>query len=85
MRLGWLSTGRDPAARNLLADIVGRAQVDQIPLQIAAVFCDREPGESEESDLFLALAHDLGLTSVVLSSAAGWLDASHQACGGQCP
>ena len=55
MRIGWLSTGRDQAACNLLADIVARAQQDDIPLHIAAVFCDREPGEAPESDGFLEL------------------------------
>jgi phosphoribosylglycinamide formyltransferase-1 len=72
VNIGWLSTGRDPAARNLLADIVGRAGLDEIPLDIKVVFCDREPGESAESDLFLALADDLGFSSVCLSSARSW-------------
>ena len=56
MRIGWLSTGRDQAACNLLADIVARAREESIPLDIATVFCDREPGESPESDRFLELA-----------------------------
>ena len=72
MNIGWLSTGRDLAARNLLADIVGRAELDDIPLNIPVVFCDREPGESAESDLFLALADDLGFSRVCLSSAHSW-------------
>jgi phosphoribosylglycinamide formyltransferase-1 len=72
VNIGWLSTGRDAAARNLLADIVGRAGLDEIPLNIKVVFCDREPGEDAESDLFLALADDLGFSSVCLSSARSW-------------
>jgi phosphoribosylglycinamide formyltransferase-1 len=72
VNIGWLSSGRDPAARNLLADVVGRAGLDEIPLDIRVVFCDREPGESEESDLFLELADDLGFTTVSLSSARSW-------------
>ena len=72
MRIGWLSTGRDPAARDLLAETVGRAQRDEVALDIGAVFCDREPGESEESDLFLALARDLNIKTVTLSSAHSW-------------
>jgi phosphoribosylglycinamide formyltransferase-1 len=72
VNIGWLSSGRDPAARNLLADIVGRAGLDEIPLDIKVVFCDREPGESEESDLFLELADDLGFSTVSLSSARSW-------------
>ena len=61
MRIGWLSTGRDQAACNLLADVVARAQQDDIPLDIAAVFCDREPGEAPESDRFLELVERLDL------------------------
>jgi phosphoribosylglycinamide formyltransferase-1 len=72
VNIGWLSSGRDPAARNLLADVVGRAGLDEIPLDIRVVFCDREPGESEESDLFLELADDLGFSTVSLSSARSW-------------
>ena len=72
MRIGWLSTGRDQAACNLLADVVARAQQDDIPLDIAAVFCDREPGEAPESDRFIALVERLDLSLVTLSSAASW-------------
>ncbi len=72
MKIGWLSTGRDQAACNLLADIVARAQQDGIELTIAAVFCDREPGESPESDRFLELVERLDFRAVTLSSAASW-------------
>ena len=72
MRIGWLSTGRDQAACNLLADVVARAQQDDVPLDIAAVFCDREPGEAPESDRFVELVERLDLPLVTLSSAASW-------------
>lgn len=72
MRIGWLSSGRDQAACNLLADVVARAQQDDIPLKIAAVFCDREKGEAPESDRFLELVERLDFPLVTLSSAASW-------------
>jgi len=72
VRIGWLSTGRDQAACNLLADVVARAQQDDIPLDVAAVFCDREPGEAPESDRFIELVQRLGFPLVTLSSAASW-------------
>jgi len=72
VRIGWLSTGRDQAACNLLADVVARAQQDDVPLDIAAVFCDREPGEAPESDRFIELVERLDLPLVTLSSAASW-------------
>ena len=79
LRLGWLSTGRDPAARNLLTEVVERASRDGLPLRIEAVFCDRARGESPESDLFLDLVQTLGFPLVSLSSAASWQDAHR--CG----
>ena len=74
MRIGWLSTGRDQAACNLLADIVARAQHDEVPLDIGAVFCDRERSEAPESDRFLDLVDRLGLPAVTLSSRASWAE-----------
>jgi phosphoribosylglycinamide formyltransferase-1 len=72
MRVGWLSSGRDPASRNLLAEIVARAAADEIGLQIGAVFCDRERGESGQSDAFHELVADLGFPIVARSSARSW-------------
>ncbi len=75
MRIGWLSTGRDQAACNLLSDVVARAQQDDVPLDIGAVFCDRERGEAPESDRFLDLVDRLGIPAVTLSSRASWAEA----------
>jgi phosphoribosylglycinamide formyltransferase 1 len=72
VRIGWLSSGRDAAACTLLAEVAGRARREGLNLDIAVVFCDRERGEQPQSDAFLDLARDLGLTSVTLSSAASW-------------
>ena len=72
MRIGWLSTGRDQAAVNLLTDVVARAQQDGLPLELGAVFSDRERGEAPESDRFLDLVERLDVPLVTLSSAASW-------------
>jgi phosphoribosylglycinamide formyltransferase 1 len=72
MRIGWLSSGRDAAARTLLAEVVGRARRDGLDLDIAVVFCDHARGEQAESDAFLDLVAELGLTAVERSSAASW-------------
>jgi len=71
-RLGWLSTGRDPAACALLTETLRRAHRDSLPLQVAVVACDRTRGEHEESDRFLDLAGEFGLPLETLSSAASW-------------
>ena len=52
-QLGWFSTGRDKAARDLLETAWDSIQSGEIKAEIAFVFCSREPGESPESDLFL--------------------------------
>jgi phosphoribosylglycinamide formyltransferase-1 len=75
VKIGWLSTGRDQAAGNLLSDVVARAQRDEVPLEIGAVFSDRERGEAPESDRFLDLAERLGYPVVTLSSRASWAEA----------
>ena len=75
MKIGWLSTGRDQAACNLLSDVVARAQRDDVPMEIGAVFSDRERGEAPESDRFLDLAERLGFPVVTLSSRASWVEA----------
>ncbi|HUK78535.1 MAG TPA: formyltransferase family protein [Thermoleophilia bacterium] len=72
MRIGWLSSGRDPAARALLSEVLRRARRDGIDLDVAVVFCDRERGEGPESDAFLDLAGELRLPTVTLSSATSW-------------
>lgn len=72
MRIGWLSTGRDPAASNLLAEVVARVARDDVDLEIAVVFCDRERGEAAASDAFLDLVERLGLRALSVSSAASW-------------
>jgi len=75
MRVGWLSSGRDQAAGNLLSDVLARAQQDDVPLEIGAVFSDRERGEAPESDRFIDLVERLDLPLVTLSSAASWVEA----------
>ena len=70
MKIGWLSSGRDAAARTLLTEVARRASRDGLDLDIAVVLCDHVRGELTESDAFLDLVAELGLTAVTLSSAA---------------
>lgn len=67
-RLGWFSTGRDKAARELLMVVRDNIRRDELKAEIAFVFCNREPGESKESDLFLKLVESYGLSLDYLSS-----------------
>jgi len=58
MYLGWFSTGRDKAARDLLQAVNSSIRLGEIKAKIAFVFCNREPGESPASDLFLKLVEE---------------------------
>jgi phosphoribosylglycinamide formyltransferase-1 len=63
-KLGWFSTGRDKAARDLLTVVQRSIALGEIKAEIAFVFCNREAGEAEESDLFLKLVESYGLPLV---------------------
>jgi phosphoribosylglycinamide formyltransferase-1 len=65
---GWFSSGRDQAAIDLLAAAHDRMLAGFIPGRIAYVFCDREPGETPESDRFIAAVQARELPLVTYSS-----------------
>jgi len=66
-QLGWFSTGRDKAARDLLKAVNNCIKRGEIKAEIAFVFSNRELGESEESDLFFKLVEDYHIPLICLS------------------
>ncbi len=66
-QLGWFSTGRDKAARDLLQVVNNSIKQSEIEAEIAFVFSNREPGESEESDLFFKLVEDYHIPLICFS------------------
>ena len=66
-KLGWFSTGRDKAARDLLTVVQRGIALGGIEAEIAFVFCNREPGESPESDLFIKLVESYGTPVICFS------------------
>ena len=66
-KLGWFSTGRDKAARDLLEAVQNSIRRGEIKAEIVFVFSSREPGESEESDLFFRLVEDYHIPLVCFS------------------
>jgi len=66
-QLGWFSTGRDKAARDLLQTVQNQIKQGKIQAEIGFVFCSREPGESAESDLFLRQVDDYHIPLVCFS------------------
>ena len=67
LKIGWFSTGRDEAARQLLQVVQNKRHSGDIDGQISFVFSNREPGEATESDLFLELVQSYNIPLVCLS------------------
>jgi folate-dependent phosphoribosylglycinamide formyltransferase PurN len=66
--IGWFSTGRDEAARQLLETVHGNIKKGEIEAEISFVFSNREPGEAVESDLFFELVKGYGIPLIQFSS-----------------
>jgi phosphoribosylglycinamide formyltransferase-1 len=67
-RIGWFSTGRDRAARDLLLTALRSMENGELSAEISFVFSNRERGEDVESDLFFDITGERGLPLVQLSS-----------------
>jgi len=66
--IGWFSTGRGPGSRRLLAAVQDEIASGRLDARIAVVFCNRNPGEDENTDLFLEQVRGYGAPLVSLSS-----------------
>lgn len=64
---GWFSTGRDKAARELLEAAYSGLIKGEIEAEFDFVFCNREPGKSVDSDLFLKLVDSFHIPLVCYS------------------
>ena len=67
-KIGWFSTGRGPGSRNILKTILENIASGIINAKISFVFCSREEGEAEGSDLYLKMVKDQGLNLISFSS-----------------
>ena len=67
LNIGWFSTGRDEAARQLLQAVRENIHNGEIGGKIKFVFSNREPGEAKESDLFFELVRSYGIPLVCFS------------------
>ena len=67
-RIGWFSTARGEGSRALLTTIQESIQKGQLKAEIAFVFCNRERGQTKETDLFLDLVESYHIPLVCLSA-----------------
>jgi phosphoribosylglycinamide formyltransferase-1 len=68
LTIGWFSTGRDEAARQLLQVVYRKFKTGDIGGTIAFVFSNREPGEAKQSDLFFGLVRSYNIPLICFSS-----------------
>ncbi len=66
-QLGWFSTGRGKGSRGLLKTVQDSIKRGEIEAEIAFVFCSREYGETEATDIFLKMVEDLHIPLVSFS------------------
>ena len=69
LRIAWLTTGRGPGSYGALDHLL-LAIAHGLPVEIAAVFVNRERGESEATDRLLARVEKAGVPLETLSSVA---------------
>jgi phosphoribosylglycinamide formyltransferase-1 len=67
LNIGWFSTGRDEAARQLLQTVQESIQAAEIEGKISFVCSNREPGEARESDYFFDLVRSYDIPLVCFS------------------
>jgi phosphoribosylglycinamide formyltransferase-1 len=68
LNIGWFSTGRDAAARELLSITKSNIEKGVIKGNIIFSFSNRDPDESQESDLYFKLVKELDIPLITYSS-----------------
>lgn len=72
-KIGWFSTGRDPAARNLLKTVHDYISKQKLPAEISWIFCHRETGDAplseeyKQREMFFDLAASLNINVATFS------------------
>ena len=66
-KIGWFSTGNTKACRDLLETAHTSIRQGEIDAELAFVFCNRERGESKQSDLFLDLVEAYNIPLICFS------------------
>jgi folate-dependent phosphoribosylglycinamide formyltransferase PurN len=67
LRIGWFSTARGASSRAIFRTVT-EAIERGLPIELAYVFCNREPGEDPATDEFLRLVEAANVPVVTLSS-----------------
>ena len=68
LQIGWFSTGRGPGSRGMLEHTLQAIDTGRLDAQIQFICTNRETGEEEGSDSFIALAESNGIPVLSRSS-----------------
>jgi phosphoribosylglycinamide formyltransferase-1 len=68
LEIGWFSTGRGEGSRKLLSAVHAEITNGRLDARIAMVFCNRDPGEDEATDVFLKQVREYDIPLLTLSS-----------------
>jgi len=66
-KLGWFSTARGKGSRGLLKAVQDSTTAGDLKAKIKFVFCSRDPGEAEATDVLLKMVRDYGIPLVTYS------------------
>jgi len=66
-KLGWFSTARGKGSQGLLRAVQNSILLGEIKAKMEFVFCSRDPGEAEQTDIFLQMVKDYGIPLVTFS------------------
>ncbi len=67
LKVGWFSTARGESSRKLLSAAFESIRSGELKAKIEFVFCSREPGESEKTDLFIEQVKGYSIPLICLS------------------
>lgn len=67
LEIGWFGTGTGSTSPKLLSAAVEAIRSGYLDAQMAFVFCNREPGEDEQSDRYHSLVREAGIPLLTLS------------------
>jgi len=67
LRIGWFSTARGDSSKKLLDTVVSTIRKGGVDARIEFVFCSRDRGESEKTDIFLSQVRECNIPLVTFS------------------
>ena len=66
-KLGWFATGRGEGSRGILKAVQESIASGELDAEIEFVFCNRERGETEATDIFIDMVEGYGIPLVMYS------------------